>query len=172
MSEPWATILSVVVVMLGWVYTARRNRRLSRKQHTFNALLNTGFNATYLDSLITVKPYTHDSKPCPKPSELSEQEYKAVRFILNHFEFISAGIRNGDIDEQLFKDAERGTVVRLFEAFQDLIYGVRQDRKRDAIYEHIEWLYNRWIKSPPPWYQCRWEAFIDRPLQGKRRSVE
>ena len=63
-------------------------------------------------------------------------------FLLNHYEFLAAGIRNGDIDERLLKDSERGTVVRLFETFE------------------------RWSKNPPGRRQRWFEWVRGKPNYG------
>jgi hypothetical protein len=88
----------------------------------------------------------------------------ALTMLLNHFEFLAAGLRNGDISEQLLKDSERSTFVGLVEASEAFIHKVRDRRQRRSVFEHIEWLYDRWHASPPTWWQSVVEAAIDRPL--------
>ena len=46
-----AALAGVTMATLGWLYTCRRNLRLSRKQHTFTALLNTSFAASYHENM-------------------------------------------------------------------------------------------------------------------------
>ncbi len=73
------------------------------------------------------------------------EDYKTV---LNYFEFIAAGVRNGDFDETLLKDSFRGTIVKLFEICESEIWSLRNRRERQSIYEHIQWLHGRWTKKP------------------------
>jgi hypothetical protein len=169
MAIDWGVAASVCVAMVGWLYTARRQRRAWRKQHTFTCLLNTGFNDKYLKALVAVQPLTDDGLPV-KIEHLEEDLRSEVRFILNHYEFIAAGIRNGDIDEILFRDSERGQVIRLFSVFESYIYDARRERNRDAIYEHFEWLYERWERQEQGWGQLIWEWVADRPCYGAHRK--
>ncbi|MCI0431899.1 MAG: DUF4760 domain-containing protein [Rhodospirillales bacterium] len=169
--SPAVTFLgSAAIAIAGWIYTARRQRNLLRKQHTFNALLQTSFNEQYNDALKAVRPFTDHGKTVTKDADLSEQDKVQIRFLINHLEFIAAGIRNGDIDERLFRDTERGTVLRLYASFETYIYQVRSERRRDAIYEHFEWLNDRWQKNPPPVWQRCIERIRARPFYGKRRA--
>ena len=92
----------------------------------------------------------------------------ALRFILNYYEFIAAGVRNGDISERLLRDSERGTIVKLFEVSQIYIGSIKTKRDRQAIYEHIEWLYRRWHEAKPGALQRTVEWALQRPLYHER----
>lgn len=69
------------------------------------------------------------------------------------------------MSEQLLKDNERGTIIGLVEASDAFIQKVRDTRNRQAIFEHIEWVYGRWKEHPPIWWQRAIEVIIDRPLR-------
>jgi len=113
-------------------------------------------------------PYLRD-KTLP---ELEKDEHKelreAVRMIGNHYEFMAAGVRNGDFDERLLKDSERGTIVMLFLGLHDYMWRLRNSRQRMAIYEHLEWLHNRWETKPPGRVRRISEWCVGRPFSGKR----
>lgn len=110
-------------------------------------------------------------KACSVP-DLKQEHNKDLagefRFVLNHYEFMCAGLRNGDFDEKLVKDSERGTIVGLFSCCEQYIYTLRDNRDRQSIYEHLEWIYNRWNVKRPGQLQALWERFRMQPIQGKR----
>ena len=162
---------TIAVAVVGWMWNSRRQRNASRKQHTFNALLHVSFNNEYRESLVAARPYLTREKEYTGDEPDDELQTK-ITFLLNHFEFIAAGIRNGDIDEGLFRDSERGTMVCAFEAFEAHIYSVRSRRGREAIYEHIEWLYERWLRNPPGRIQRFKELCLGRPVYGKRAIIK
>lgn len=166
----WSIVISAVVAILGWLYAARRQRNLSRKQHTFNAVLWGSTNDRYIAAMDKIRPRMQAGQPIQVVA-LDDAEQTAVRFLLNHYEFIAAAIRIGDIDEQLFKWAERSIVVLLFTVFEPYVYTRRSDRNRDTMFEHIEWLKRRWTQTLP-WYK-RWiEAMRAKPTFGPKRNAD
>lgn len=168
-SAPTVALIGVVLATTGWLYTARRSRNLNRKVHTFNALLQTSFNDKYHKELALIRPYVRkDELPKFGDDEDKCELRSAFVFILNHYEFIAAGIRNGDISERLLKDSERGTVIRIFETARKFIASTRDARGRRTTFEHIEWLYVRWKEEPPGIWQQFIEWLIQRPLYHNR----
>ena len=137
-----------------------------RKQHTFDALLRTTFNKEYQDALKAVREYILVGRFPDRGTDEFKEILPNCRFLLNHYEVLAAGIRNGDISEKLLEDTERGTILRLFETAEaaNYIATVRDERKRKVIFEHVEWLYERWHENPPPWWQVLIEVAWGRPL--------
>ncbi len=165
-TTPTAILIGVVLATLGWLYTARRLRTVMRKQHTFDALLQCTLAKEYQDAINAVRDHIRAGK-FPDLEIAENRDLRLhVRFLLNHYEFLAAGIRNGDISEKLLKDSERGTILRLFETAESssFIAAVRDERKRRTIFEHIEWLYERWHEKPPSWWQRLIEIVYARPL--------
>lgn len=166
-----AILLTGGLATIGWVYTNRRARLLLRKQHTFNALLTTGTNSEFRMAWESVHPFMRATLP-----DLSAQEnadlLKNVRYLLNHYEFLAAGIRNGDLDERLLRDSERGSIVALFKVCEAHIFGLRDRRERLTIYEHLEWLSIRWSDKKPKMPQRLLEWIIARPLTGHRQDSQ
>ena len=163
---PVAVLIGVVLATLGWLYSARRQRTVMRKQHTFDALLRTTFNKGYQDALTAVREYILAGKFPDRGTDEFKEIAPHCRFLLNHYEVLAAGIRSGDISEKLLKDTERFTIQRLFETAEASSYitSVRDERKRRVIFEHVEWLYERWHEMPPPWWQTLIEVAWARPL--------
>ncbi len=163
-----AILTGAALASIGWIYTARRARTLSKKQHTINVILSANFNNDFLKKREKIAHYVKD-KTCPKEIiNGQDPDLKAVfRDILNHYEFVSAGLRNGDFDEKLIKDSEKSTYISLFECCEDYIWSLRDNRHRMSIYEHLEWLHNRWQVKPPNRFIQICEAIRGKPFYGK-----
>jgi hypothetical protein len=165
-----ALIATIAIAVVGWLYQGRLTRNQSRKQHTFDVYLQTALLERYDNAMKAIRPYMRNEKHTPRDNELEEADREPISFLLNHLEFIAAGIRNGDLDEKLLKDIERGVYTGIFETFETYIFGLRDRRDRQAVYEHLEWLYRRWQDDPPGVVQQSIEWSIGRPLQGKRHK--
>ena len=135
-------------------------------------MLMGNFDREMRDAHHALIPYFKGMQALP---EQQSQEFDAIRlhlrFVLNHYEFISAGIRRGDIDEHLVLDAERGTILNAYEHSEKFIFAVRNSRRNQALYEHLEWLHNRWEKKPPRWVSTLYERMKGSPIHGKRNDV-
>lgn len=168
MSTEAAILTGALLATLGWLYTARRARTLARKQHTINVILQGDLNDHLRNSFRDVMKMIRQGK---SPDLFAEEQANlrwSFQTIANHFEFMAAGIRNGDFDEQLVKDSLRGTILTVFEWGHDFIWKLRDTRRRTSSYEHLEWLYNRWEKHPPNRPQMLIEWARGYPFGGRR----
>jgi hypothetical protein len=130
-------------------------------------MLQTSLNANFRQALADVSLYVRKKEIPDLEKEENKDLRAAFRFVLNHYEFMAAGVRNGDFDEHLLRDSERGTIIFLYSGCHNHIWNLRKDRPRMTLYEHLEWLNKRWIKPQP-----RWQQFLEWcrgcPLAGKR----
>jgi hypothetical protein len=166
-----AALIAAGLATTGWLYTARRARTLARKQHTVNVMLQASLNKDFLAARNLIAPYVK-KRNLPLLAELEKDDNKdilhALRMILNHYEFMAAGVRNGDFEEFLLRDSERGTIITVYTGSSDFIWALRNNRSRMTIYEHLEWLHDRWETKRPKWHQ-RWiERVRGSPFAGKR----
>lgn len=172
MSTQDAILVGATLATVGWMYNARKVRTLARKQHTINIMIKGNFDELMRKSHTKISKYIQNQEPWP---DRKSQEYTdllpSLRYILNHYEFISAGIRRGDLDENLVIDAERGTILSAFESAQGHIFEVRNSRRNQAIYEHLEWIHKRWEQKPPNKIMRLCEGAKGSPFAGKKTDV-
>ncbi len=161
-----AVIIAAALATCGWLYAARKARALSRKQHTINIIMQGESSNEFRDAEACVSPHLR-STDSVVIDEMHGADKAAFRMVLNRYEFIATGIRNGDLDERLVKDALRGTILSLYEICEAAIYKQRDNRRRQALYEHLEWLHSRW-RAKPVWWSDVLEWMIDRPLPSRR----
>lgn len=171
MEASTAILIGAGLATAGWLYTARRARTLSRKQHTVNVMLHSSLNTTFLEAKSKLVPHLRNNEvPDDVITGVNESLRYHFRLVLNHYEFVAAGIRNGDMDEQLVRDSERSTVLMLFKACKKYIWTLRDERSRMTMYEHMEWLHVRWEEKPPKRLQRCTEWILQRPFPGKRQN--
>lgn len=168
MATETAILIGAVFATLGWLYTSRRARTLAKKQHTINVILQANFSKEFLDVRSEVTPHILKGE-CPKEVITGENEELRAHFrnILNHYEFVSAGLRNGDFDEKLIKDSEKNTYLSLYKCCDQYIWDLRNSRDRMAIYEHLEWVYLRWEINKPNKFISFLEWVRGKPIYGK-----
>jgi hypothetical protein len=168
MQPTTAILVGAFAATIGWLYTARRARMLSRKQHTISVILSTSSNQRFISQRDLIAPHLKNGQ-CPTLWQSGSHSHlrDALRDVLNHYEFVAAGLRNGDFDEKLLRDSERATFVRLFERCEEYIWQLRNGRDRMTIYEHLEWVHRRWQKAPPGLLQRGVEFLRGRPFYGR-----
>jgi hypothetical protein len=146
---------------------------LARKQHSLNVMLTASFNKEFRDAYKTIAPFIRaNNLPDIQTDDNGNNDLReALRLVLNHYEFVAAGIRNGDMDETLIRDSERGTILTIFEAVQKYIESLRTTRRRRSINEHLEWLHRRWEINPPGRVRRFVENIRGKPFSGQRERV-
>ncbi len=168
MEPQYAILIGAGLATCGWLYGARRARTLSRKQHTINVLMQASFNVEFRGAQKILAGAIENGK-CPDLTDGSNEALKdAFRMVANHYEFIAAGLRNGDLDERMIVDSHRGQILRVYQFSEEFIWKIRDSRKRQAIYEHLEWLNKRWETHRPGKMQQLAERCFGRPLSGSR----
>ena len=168
--QNWVAILiAAALATTGWLYAARRARSLSRKQHTVSVLMQANMNEEFQKcrSRVGGTLLSGDMGKVP----IDDEELRvAVRRLLNHYEFISAGVRNGDFDERLVRDTERSAILTLYTGCKVYIWSLRNDRHRMSLYEHLEWLHARWTDQHRRRLKRFCERVMQRPFQGARHN--
>jgi hypothetical protein len=132
--DPTAIIAysAAMIALAGWMYQSWLAVRNSRKQHTMNVLLQTRLNPLFAEHAEIIeaafplgKPITFDALALTGNAKAKD----SVRWILNYYEFIAAGIHHGDLDEALMQDCMLTQLCRFFKKSEDYI---RQSRGEDA----------------------------------------
>jgi len=175
MNPSTAIIIGAILATFGWIYTGRRGRTLAKKQHTITVMMKANFDAEFLKARSEITNYIKGTSKLPDDF-LTNDKYIAlgasVRRVINHYEFVAAGLRNGDLDERLVKDSERSTFVMVYVNMKDYIWSLRNGRDRMTIYEHLEWLHNRWEECPPSKIVRLAEWIKGTPFYGKKNRAK
>ncbi len=68
--------------------------------------------------------------------------------IINNYEFIALGIREGALDDSIYKRAVYSQVLRDWKAMQPFILELRRQNKIGTLFQEFEFLARRWQKEP------------------------
>lgn len=67
--------------------------------------------------------------------------------MLNNYEFIASGIKEGALDEEMYKRMRRSIVIRDWQAFSGYVLELRNKKNNPKVYAEFEWLAERWRSS-------------------------
>jgi len=154
--ENTASILILIVGLLataGWMYTNYISIKNASTNHTMNVLMQMR-NSTELNkhranivSLIPVNYKLDDShlkiikteKICGKYNpEISLDE--SIRYVLNYYEFICAGVNLNHLNERLIRNTMRSIFVNFQDMVEVFIHDARKDdfgRENPRIFQHF-----------------------------------
>jgi hypothetical protein len=157
--QNWVVLAGVEAAVWGWVLTSYMTLRNSIKQHTINTLLQSRLSATYMEhanrlnkEFFPQDKLAFDHVPLKYfRDQANEDVVKSVSYLLNYFEFLSAAVRYGDLDETLLRGSLGGIIGRFYELTMLFIKSQRGDDGSVVLYprqlEHYTWLYKRWKKA-------------------------
>ena len=159
--SPWCSMDTGVAIIvtglwatIGWYYTGRVQRTMSRRQHTYNIITRQHDDKRYEDALNTVRAaIKSNSIPTPVKTDPSER-HKHIDYFLNYFEFLSAAILCGDIDEKMIKAVEYSKIVKVPVIFREYIDQIRVIADQPTMYENIDALARRWNGVERPFCQA------------------
>jgi hypothetical protein len=171
----WLSLVAILAAVSGWITTSLITLHNARRQHTINVLLQSRLSQAYQQRLRdaiskypTIKKITKvkdgDWRD-PKKWEALE----GIKYMLNYFEFVAIGIRQGDLDEKTLKMSLRGIVLTLTQVADAYIKYARGELKENDgqtsphSYEHVLWLKARWTK---PSLASRARNFVSRCVRG------
>lgn len=80
-------------------------------------------------------------------SNKSKTENKHFQTLLNNYEFIASGIKEGAFNELLYHRMRRSIIIRDWNSFEGYINELRKTNKNNKIYCEFEWLAKRWVKK-------------------------
>ncbi|WP_082064523.1 DUF4760 domain-containing protein [Brevundimonas sp. KM4] len=144
-TAPIVACVTAAVAALGWGVTSSVSHANSVRQNTTNLLFARFSQSAYKDSIHTFhKAFGYGEFPLvtlPEVRKLqassSEEDQKSaasVFYVLNYFEFISAGIHKGEIDINIVRDHMRGTFIYYFDKCIPLINDCNKQNRKSAEY--------------------------------------
>jgi len=68
----------------------------------------------------------------------------SLRYVLNHYEYISICIQSEIYDEEMLRKAMRRTVIRSYQHSKGYIDAMRELHQTKTLYQEFQWLAERW----------------------------
>jgi hypothetical protein len=161
MDEGLAVIVAAILAILGIFYASRQQRKMLRKQHTFQVIEK--LNASKeLDGHVEFAARLVQSGKVPRLcDEVHQDSCERIDFMLNYYEFLACAIICGDIDEELVKRMERSRLCRSYLLFIPYVEENREERG-EGLWENLEFICYRWTVHPDA-YNRLIERFLLRP---------
>ena len=140
--------------------------RNSRKQHTVNVLFHTRLSSEFLKRTGIIKqhfpgilPITCDALETVSAKTTPEKSpMEAVKFMLNYYEFVAAGIRHGDLDNRLVCDCLCTALCTFFDRCEDVIKNARGEDAKGRPVEEKARIFRNLI-----WLRVKWSRFFHTP---------
>lgn len=153
-----------MTAMLGWSISSLVTILNSVKQHTINTLLQSRLSGTYMGYADKVnihfnefaKKYGLEPAGWGGLNPTDEIDKPSLRYIMNYFEFISIGIRHGDLSARMMR-ASLGSIVKNTVIFSDSFIA-ESKAKQPLAFCNLIWLFEKW--KMPTWRERFEERFF------------
>ena len=138
------TAFTVFFAVFGWLITNYFTAKNSIRQHTVAILTQTRLSTEYIKHAHNLLEFQDTHKVISKEVylKLYQDKQRSITYFLNTLEFIVAGIRLGDFDEDLVKAAQQCTFQAAFKIFMPLI--LSRNKQQVSTYEHLLQLKKHW----------------------------
>jgi hypothetical protein len=127
------------------------NSRQAKLRATVDLVLHENENAKLQTALEQTRDYRQGRKSAvdlASPARVADPENIHVRTLLNHYEFIASGIKEGAFDEESFKRMQRSSVIQIWKSFSPYVVAKREEGNGTPnMWTELEWLAKRWEAS-------------------------
>ncbi len=145
----WLQTIGVLISAGAAVFVILINGRQARMRATIDLVLEQKKDQTLIDArkhvLELISAQGILSRHLDDPNSVS---YREIQTTLNNYEFIATGIREGALDEKIYKRMRYSIVVKDWEKLQGFVTEARTKKARPTLYQEFQWLGERWKKKP------------------------
>lgn len=146
----WVQTTAIVVTGATAIWSIRANGKSSRHRATIDLLLAQKTD----ESLIQAKKvmaalHENDEFTALACKDKNKDPKRAsILVILNNYEFIALGIREGALDEKIYKRAYCSMLMRDWEAMKPFVMELRRQNNMPTLFQEFEYLAAKWKKKP------------------------
>lgn len=146
----WVQTGAFILSAVGAIAIIYNNSHQAKKRATVDLVLHELTNPEIVEAKQKVAEF-HDNHTdltqlsCAQHKHKPENVY--IRTVLNNYEFIAAGIKEGAFDEEIYKRVKRSILIRDWEALAAYVAEIRRRTGREKIFIELQWLAERWKKS-------------------------
>ncbi len=146
----------------------RDNRRIARRRGTMELILHQESDRELVNARVAFnKIKAGPTRPSHfgKTDHKNDPEAQIIRRVLNVHEMTAVVIREGVIDERVYRSWFNGTYISDFEAMKDYIDEARRTYENPRIFCEYEALAIRWKEdrvwgAPPNFAKRKWTALL------------
>jgi len=146
----WIQTGAIALSAFGAIAILYNNSHQAKKRATIDLVLHENSNEEIQESKRKIRKCHDDNTDF---TQMSGKDHKDnpmrehIKVVLNNYEFISAGIKEGAFDEEIYKRTKRSIIIRDWKALAAYITALRQQQDNDKLYSEFQWLAERWQQS-------------------------
>lgn len=130
--------------------TMNHNEKLSRQRATIDILMSQRTDPSLIEAKKAVSQIHREGGEfvsLASAANAQSENRGHILSIINNYEFIALGIREGALDEGLYKRAVYSQVTRDWGAMRGFIMELRRQNKIDTLFQEFEKLAKTWEKE-------------------------
>ena len=142
-----AILLSATIASAFAYFQIKAHERIARRRATLDLLVQKEWDRDYIEAkqqFNLLRDAEAGLKIWSAPEHRNSPQLQNIRSTLNDYELIAIGIREGIIDEQVYKTWFRGSFLKDWEASPSLILEIRKTDGASKAYIQLEWLATKW----------------------------
>lgn len=127
------------------------NEKIARQRATIDLLMTQRADGTLSDAKKSVGAIHNDGgdfTSLAAATKTQDAQRGHILSIINNYEFIALGIREGALDESIYKRAVYSQVLRDWRAMKAFIMELRRQNKIETLFQEFELLAKRWEQVP------------------------
>lgn len=141
----------VLLAATGVIATLFHNNNIARKRATIDLVLHQRADEELSSSKKSLhKLHEQDNGLGQWAARGKEEtpEHIAIMRVLNNYEFIATGIKEGAFDKKIYQRMQHSMTVRDYCALKGFISDIRQRHNNDKIFQEFEWLAKEFDAKP------------------------
>lgn len=142
-------VMTGVVVAITSVVSART---IARRKQTADLMFGTRSDQKLSDGYKCLARLHNaadaNMRALAREDKRNSDEANEVRYVLNHWERVFVGLRQGIYDEKMLREANFNTVLKTWAQAKPYIEAVREAEQRQTYYQCLEFYAKRWKKKP------------------------
>jgi hypothetical protein len=145
----WIQNLILTVSAIAAIWVIRASKTQEKRRATIDLVMDQKRDVTLVAARHTLMSL-HESgeKNFAKYLEdTSSNQYKAILSVLNAYEFVGSGIREGAFDEDTYKRLRYSNVLRDWDNLCAFVLAFRRQKGIEGLFQEFEWLDKRWRKK-------------------------
>lgn len=142
-----AVIVSAIVGGSIALHSIRTQRGIARKRATLDLLVQKEWDRAYIEAraeFIALRDASSGLAFWAAQEHRNSPQVTIIRNMLNDYELIAVGIREGILDEALYKRWFKTAFLKDMEAAAGFIDLIRKSAGTAAIFAEAEWLARKW----------------------------
>lgn len=141
----FAVIMGVVIA----IWSLRTTIILARRKQSSDLVFSARNDESFVAGIRALRAHraNDDVRLLAVHPGIKSDDAASLRYILNYFEALAVGARNGIYDEKILYLNYRTTLIHVFDAAMPFIREIRVSQDNATLYKELGWLAMRWKRA-------------------------